>query len=105
MKGHWKLILAVLGLGVLVLLVCFWQKPTAPAALGKKWHEQVYSLDEDEVERFAPPPYSPARMERFGRSWAGKPPSQTGQLSYRVTNGKSQSWGMSSAYGTLLSSL
>lgn len=41
--------------------VSFAAKPAAVPALTQQWHEQVYSLDEDETVRFIPPPYTPLR--------------------------------------------
>src|SRR6266566_2850665 len=75
MKQRMTAILAVFGLGVLVWMVCFWQKPTAPAELEKDWQEQVYALDDDEVVRVVLPSYpsgrnlvSESRTRRFANT-------------------------------------
>jgi len=53
-----RLSLVILTLMIVGLFV--WQrlmpKPTAPAALAQKWHQQAYGLDEGEALRFVSPP-------------------------------------------------
>jgi drug/metabolite transporter superfamily protein YnfA len=85
MRRSWLVIAGVVVLAVLAWLLCFAQKPTGPAALGKKWHEQVYSLDEDEVLRLIPPPYSPQRAVDFGRGRG--PPTALGEMVYQLQQG------------------
>ena len=106
MRAAGTIAIAVIVLVVLAWKLCFVTTPTAAPALSKQWHEQVYGLDEDEVLRFIPPPYSPARMKAFARGWAGAPPKkETGQLVYHELRTRTQHWGMSSAAGDVKSAL
>lgn len=52
----------VLIVGILAWKLCLVSSPVAVPALAKQWHEQIYSLDDDETIRFIPPPYTPERM-------------------------------------------
>src|SRR2546423_10662694 len=52
----------VLIVGILAWKLCLVSTPAAAPALSKQWHEQIYSLDDDETIRFIPPPYTPERM-------------------------------------------
>lgn len=47
--------------GILGWRLGFAPKAHAVPALTQQWHEQVYSLDENETVRFIPPPYTPLR--------------------------------------------
>ena len=58
----------VLIVGILAWKLCFVAKPTVMPALPKQWHDQIYSLDDDETIRFVPPPYTPQRMKNIS-SW------------------------------------
>ncbi|HEV8292639.1 MAG TPA: hypothetical protein VGP94_11980, partial [Tepidisphaeraceae bacterium] len=97
---------SLVGLSLLVWKIGLGASPTAAPGLSKQWHEQVYSLDPDEVVRFVPPPYSPQRMQDFARGWAGAPPkNELGQLVYHVLPTRTMQWGMSSGRGNLGSAL
>jgi hypothetical protein len=48
MKKQRRIIFAAIVVALLIWLICF-QKGTAPASLGKKWHDQAYGLDEGET--------------------------------------------------------
>jgi hypothetical protein len=92
---------------VMVLLVaawwlCFMGKPTAPAALGKKWHEQTYSLDEGEVVRLIPPPYSPQRAVELAKAVPGRlPPGLKGQIAFHANLGAFRPWTISAGPGSI----
>ena len=96
----------VLGLTLLAWNLLHVQSPPLPPKLASDWHNQTYGLDDDELERFVPPPYSPRRMQDFGRGWGGSAPKgYTGQLSYHATPGQTKNWGMSSSQGDVLSGI
>src|SRR6185436_18599475 len=59
--------LSLLLAGILAWKLCHLKRSPAIPALAKQWHEQLYSLDEDETVRFVPPPYTP---ERTSLPWA-----------------------------------
>src|SRR3954471_24188532 len=98
------LLAAALGLALLAWNLLHLQSPPLPPKLSSDWHDQVYGLDDGELERFVLPPYSPRRMQDFGRGWGGSAPKgYTGQLSYHAIPNRTVQWGMSSGQGDLLS--
>jgi len=100
------LLAAALGFALVAWNLLHVQAAPFPPKLASDWHNQTYGLDDDELERFVPPPYSPRRMQDFGRGWGGSAPrGYTGQLSYHATPGQTMQWGMSSAQGDLLSAM
>src|SRR5437764_280915 len=87
---------------LLVWLVCFAPKPRGPAMLGKRWHEQVYGLNDDEVLRLIPPPFDAQRMQIMARGYYKNPmPGVMGQLSFYTDRGPMQPFGVLSTIGTL----
>jgi hypothetical protein len=100
------LLAATVGIALLAWKLLHVQTPPLPPKLASDWHNQTYGLDDDEMERFGPPPYSPRRMQDFGRGWGGSAPKgYTGQLSYHALPNRTVHWGMSSAQGDLLSAI
>src|SRR5436853_3455423 len=96
-------VIASLGMsGLLVWLVCFAQKPTGKPALGTKWHEQVYGLDEGEVLRLIVPPYPPTRNFGLARQWHGNvPPGFKEQLVLHKNKGVTESFAMAVGPATI----
>src|SRR3954466_525324 len=56
------LILALIGLAAWKLCYFPAGSPRNRPELAKQWGMQLYWLDDDEVERFVPPPYTPQRL-------------------------------------------
>jgi len=54
----------VLLVGILAWKLCVISGPATVPGLSTQWHDQIYSLDEDESIRFVPPPYTPERMNK-----------------------------------------
>jgi len=69
MKTFALVIVAATLAGLAVWKLCFVTPPTTIPALANQWHEQVYSLDEDETLRFVPPPFDPQRMKDARVAW------------------------------------
>jgi hypothetical protein len=92
----------VLAVGILAWKLCFAQPPTAAPQLAKSWHEQLYGLDEDEVLRFIPPPYSPQRMQIMARGYYKNPmPGVMGQLAFLSNRGSTYPAGIMKSPGDL----
>jgi hypothetical protein len=72
--------------GIAVWKISFVTPPTAPPNLTQRWHEQTYGLEEDEVLRFVPPPFSPRRLQLVpGRFLSSS--NSPGQVFYRSDRG------------------
>src|SRR6185295_2891708 len=56
------LILALIGLAAWKLCYLPADSPGNRPELARQWAMQLYWLDDDEVERFVPPPYTPQRL-------------------------------------------
>jgi hypothetical protein len=96
--------------GALLGAIFVWQrwfvaKPVALPALTTQWHEQAYGLDEGEVIRFLPPPYSPLRMQLLRGRNVGLSPNVTGQMAFHANLGAGRQWGASYATGNVSGSI
>jgi len=98
----------VLVVGILAWKMCHVSSPAAFPALTTQWHEQVYGLDEDDVVRFIPPPYSPQRMQIMARGYYQHPmPGVMGQLAFYTGPGRGPMYpfGLMSTLGDLKEAL
>jgi len=89
MRAAIAIIAAVLTIALAGWKLCHVNSPTAAPLLAKNWHEQLYGLDEHEVSRFIPPPYSPQRMQIMARGYYQHPmPGVMGQLAFYTGPGR-----------------
>jgi len=77
---------AVLLIGFAAWKLCFLPagSPRKLPDLVMQWSEQLYLLDDDEVERFLPPPYTPQRLKEKQRLIASFPGGST-QLAFLIS--------------------
>ena len=101
------LIVAAVALVIAVLAwkVCLVRAPIAVPGFSQMWHEQAYGLDEGEVIRFLPPPYSPLRMQMLRGGNVGLPPTVMGQMAFHANVGARRQWGASYATGNVSGSI
>src|SRR5947208_13094300 len=64
MKLALAAILTLLLIGLAAWKLCYLPagSPRSRPELARQWAMQLYWLDDDEVERFVPPPYTPQRL-------------------------------------------
>jgi len=100
MKWLLTIFAAVLAIGSVAWKLCFLSQnvPTATPSLLNQWEDQVYSLENDELVRFIPPPFSPQRSVRFLVPKAQRSPPQ---LMCRIINGQIAFTASTSKSGTV----
>jgi hypothetical protein len=74
--------LLLIGIAGWTMLIPTRGSVTATPALPAKWHDQIHGLDENEVVRFVPPPFSQQRMADFGKGWG--PANVLGEMFYHI---------------------
>jgi hypothetical protein len=106
MKSFAYIFFALLVIALLAWKLCFPAGvPTAAPALARQWHQQVHGLDDDEVIRLVPPPFSQQRRTDLAGPSRTLPPQIVGQMAYHVRPSGPRRWGTTYADGNLSSAI
>src|SRR5688500_8076421 len=102
MKSFVYIFFALLVIALLTWRLCF---PTAGPALARQWHPQGQGLDDDDVIRLVPPPFSPQRRTDLAGPGRTLPPRIVGQMAYHVKSTGPRRWGTTYGDGYLSSAI